>query len=357
MGLKARPSGAIAVTAAAVAVAFAVSPAQSSPPPAVTPRRPGPACRSPGCSSGETIRRNIKNGSEVTERLGNGSYRVTRCDRSGTVNHSMTVNPVRDPDGRFVLAPGETVEGRRITTLDYGDPRDPRWARVWRRVRAASRARGAGDTGHPPPDPAFDPSRRGVARAAAAGACDDGTFHENGARWADNRYPWRVNAKSFGNNKDTLEALKQGPKAWDNTNTNCDYGDTTKITPEYKGGTDHHAGSEDGVSTVDKGDIKSFGCEGALACARVWLKSDGSTAEADVRFSDELKWSNSGKDGAYDYRAVATHEFGHVIGLKDLDRPPGADDVPRHRPGRDRSPDARPRRRPRPPQALRVSSI
>ena len=31
-----------------------------------------------------------------------------------------------------------------------------------------------------------------------------------------------------------------------------------------------------------------------------------------------MKWSTSGKPGAYDYRSVATHEFGHFIGLSDL---------------------------------------
>ena len=147
----------------------------------------------------------------------------------------MTVDPVRDPDGRFILAPGEIVEGRRITTLDYGDPRDPRWAKIWRRVRARVAARVARVTpGRARRDPAFDPRTAAVARAraAAASACDDGTFIKNGARWAGNRYPRRLNAKSFGNNKGTLDALKQAPKTWDTTNTNCDYEDTTKITPE-----------------------------------------------------------------------------------------------------------------------------
>jgi hypothetical protein len=34
----------------------------------------------------------------------------------------MTGAPVRDPDGRRVLAPATIVRGDRLLTLDYGDP-------------------------------------------------------------------------------------------------------------------------------------------------------------------------------------------------------------------------------------------
>ena len=37
-----------------------------------------------------------------------------------------------------------------------------------------------------------------------------------------------------------------------------------------------------------------------------------------MRFSDSVKWTTNGAKGAYDYRSVATHEFGHAIGLGDL---------------------------------------
>ena len=61
----------------------------------------------------------------------------------------------------------------------------------------------------------------------------------------------------------------------------------------------------------------ALGCDGALACAMVW-RADNRIVEADIRFSNDVKWSNNGKSGAFDYRAVATHEFGHTIGLADL---------------------------------------
>jgi hypothetical protein len=49
----------------------------------------------------------------------------------------------------------------------------------------------------------------------------------------------------------------------------------------------------------------------------VWYDPSG-TVEADIRFSDQVRWSTSGAAGSYDYRSVATHEFGHFIGLSDL---------------------------------------
>ena len=37
-----------------------------------------------------------------------------------------------------------------------------------------------------------------------------------------------------------------------------------------------------------------------------------------MRFGDQFKWSNNGAAGKYDYRSIATHEFGHALGLSDL---------------------------------------
>jgi hypothetical protein len=199
--------------------------------------------------------------------------------------------------------------------MDYGDARDPRWAKAWRKVRSELHA-------------SILPATRGTARAdasfeaptsrmAAEGACDDGDFINNGESWPDGRYAWRWHAKSFGSNQDTFKALDQGYKAWDKTHTSCDYGDITTITPDYLGTTDRRAAEYDGVNVIDKGSVAAVDCKGSLACTRVW-HSNGHYLEADIRFSDKVKWTNSGKKGAYDYRAVATHEAGHLIGLADL---------------------------------------
>lgn len=282
----------------------------------------------------QTIRRGLRNGgNEVTEPLANGVYRVTRCDRAGALTSSMTVEPVPDPDGRRVLAPGAIVRGHRLLTLDYGDPRDPRWARVWRRVRARVAASVIAATrGSARPDSAFD--RRNVtgssvraaeaavfagpaAKGATGSSCDAGGYLKSGEIWPGHRYGWRWRASTFGSNGDILRAMELGAQAWDVTKNSCDFGDITTITPVYEGATDLAAGAQDNANTVDKGSVASFGCEGALACTQVWYSATGAV-EADIRFSDQVRWSTGGASGAYDYRAVATHEFGHFIGLSDL---------------------------------------
>jgi hypothetical protein len=162
-----------------------------------------------------------------------------------------------------------------------------------------------------------------IARAAAGGACDDGTHVAVGPRWKKFAYGWRWNASSFGKNYDTRDSLRRAQETWGITRTDCDYSDTTDLTPDYKGSTDHKAGKHDGVNTADKGDMKAVNCDGAVACNIQWRTDNDTYDEADTRFNKDLKWSNSGKDGAYDYRSVATHEFGHMLGLADLTDSPG----------------------------------
>jgi hypothetical protein len=279
-----------------------------------------------------TVRRRLANRNEVMEPLGKGAYRITRCDFEGRFTSSMTVARVPDPDGRRVLAPITIMDTRKTTSIRYGDPDDPRWARAWRRVRrlvAASVIRRT--RGRLRRDPAFKPRASAfgtlagpgpVARAAAGSACNDGTHIVNGPRWTDHRYAWRWRKSSFGNNYDTRDALKRSHAAWDTTFTDCDYDDVSKLTAEYKGSTNNPAGEFDDVNTADKGDVGKM-CPGAVACNVAWRVGEGELIESDTRFNKAMKWSNSGKDGAYDYRSTATHEFGHMIGLADLPDSPG----------------------------------
>ena len=325
------------LVALGVAAAFAAAPAPAA------RATDGPATAQAGAKRcvplggllvSRTVRRLLRNGgNEVTERLADGVYRVTRCNRAGALTSSMTVAPVRDPDGRRVLAPAEIVRGGRLLTLDYGDPRDPRWAKAWRRVRARVAASVTAATrGTARPDSAFNrrnatgssvraaeaaASGEPAAQGAATSPCDDRAYLKSGETWPNHRYGWRWRASRFGSNSDTLHAIELGAQAWDLTKDSCDFGDITTITPVYEGPTDLIAGAQDNVDTVDKGNMASFGCEGALACTQVWYAPTGAV-EADIRFSDRVKWSTSGKSGAYDYRSVATHEFGHFIGLSDL---------------------------------------
>ena len=62
-----------------------------------------------------TIRRNLKNGSEVTEPLSGDGYRITRCDTQGRTTISMTVLPIADTGGKRVPAP----RGDCATQVDH----------------------------------------------------------------------------------------------------------------------------------------------------------------------------------------------------------------------------------------------
>jgi Matrixin len=279
-----------------------------------------------------TVRRRLEDRNEVMEPLGKGAYRITRCDFDGRLTSSMTVARVPDADGRRVLAPITIMDRRKAVSIRYGDPSDPRWARLWRRVRLAVAATVLRRTrGRLRRDPAFRPRASAfgqlappgpVARVAAGPACDDATHIVNGPKWTDKGYAWRWRSSSFGDSYETRDALKSAHAAWDTTFTDCDYDDVTQLRAEYKGSTGKPAGAFDDVNTADKGDVGEL-CPGAVACNVAWRADDDELVESDTRFNKSMRWSNSGKDGAYDYRSVATHEFGHMIGLADLPDSPG----------------------------------
>ena len=285
---------------------------------------PTPAACLPagGLQVADTIRRALDDGSEVTEPLGPGAYRVTRCDDENHPRVTMTVLPLSDPDRGSVGVPAIVVRRGVIRSFDYGDVAEPTWVAEWRRARATVLASVIRATpGSPRRDPNFR-GRRATATAAASSACDDGGHEQNPGRWPDGRYSWKWNASSFGGNAATRDALQQGHEAWNKTLTDCSgIKDDTAMAAKYDGSTSRHAGEADGVNVVDRGKLTEDGCEGAIACTWTWWNSDSSYVETDTRFSSAVDWSNSGKTG-YDYRGVATHEFGHAIGLADLEDSP-----------------------------------
>src|SRR4051794_846738 len=91
-------AGVLAVTSGVCVAAASAGPA---------PRAGGDAHASTPCRPlggllvRSTIRRRIGDRNEVTERLGGGAYRVTRCDLKGRIARSMLVERIRDPDGGF----------------------------------------------------------------------------------------------------------------------------------------------------------------------------------------------------------------------------------------------------------------
>lgn len=91
----------------------------------------------------------------------------------------------------------------------------------------------------------------------------------------------------------------------------------------YAGTTSVKAAKLDGTNAILWKGITS----GALAITYVWYyTSTGQLVEADTVFNQNYKWDLinisagdcGGTNGAYDVQNIATHEFGHWIGLDDL---------------------------------------
>ena len=268
-----------------------------------------------------TIRRNLTNGSEVTEPLSGNGYRITRCNNHGQTTISMTVLPILDTAGKIELLPAVTVRPKLIIAPTYGDPvRDPRYRTVFHRALPKLLASVLPPTPGPArPDPNFKTPANVFAAAAAQSACKDNTHTESPGIWPDHHYQWRWNAKTFGENNGTRTALKKAHEQWDMTVTDCSMKDITNFTTHYAGTTTRHAGVYDGVSTIDKANLSKGPCgSSAIACTWVW-KTGESYIETDTRFATNVKWSNKGAAGTYDYQGIGAHEFGHSIGLSDLD--------------------------------------
>ena len=172
----------------------------------------------------ETIRRNLKNGTEVTEPLSGDGYRITRCDTKGKTTISMTVLPIADTDGKRVLLPAVTVRPKLIVAPTYGDPvRDTRYRAIFQ-PRACPSCWPACSRGQPGVPAAIRTSGTrapAFATAAAQSACNDKTHAASPGAWPENRYTWRWNAKTFGESSSTLTALKKAHEQWDRTVTDC----------------------------------------------------------------------------------------------------------------------------------------
>ncbi len=268
-----------------------------------------------------TIRRNLSNGSEVTEPLSGDGYRITRCDNQGKTTISMTVLPIVDTGGKIQLLPAVTVRPKLILSPTYGDPvGDPRYRKLFRRGLAKLLASVLPRTpGQATRDPHYKPAANVFATAAAQSACDDKTHTQSPGTWPESKYNWRWNPKTFGDNSTTLTAFKKAHEQWDLTVTDCNMKDITNFTTHYDGTTTRHAGVNDGISTIDKADLSKSPCgSSSIACTWVWRRQDA-YIETDTRFGTDVKWSNKGSSGTYDYQGIGAHEFGHSIGLSDLD--------------------------------------
>ncbi|MFA6587887.1 MAG: matrixin family metalloprotease [Patescibacteria group bacterium] len=112
---------------------------------------------------------------------------------------------------------------------------------------------------------------------------------------------------------DFRNAIANSTSTWEaNSSSQWTYGGTTNIKRSAK----------DGVNLV------AFGsASGGIAVTRTWYwTGTGEVAESDMIFSSSLAWSITspsagdcgGAANTYDVQNIATHEFGHQVGLNDL---------------------------------------
>jgi len=291
--------------------------------------------------------------SEVTEYLARGEYRVTRCGRNGRPEVSQTVSPIVDPDGGVTLVTTKREEPGVVMEALYGDPAEHSWAEDFRATRAARRAAIIAPTVPSPTPPSAVPStvpaapapaqaqapagKNGpaasaeaparkdaqaadeglTARAAVAGdACSNSQYALWLDGWTSRNYGYYVNRSRFNWNDTTVSSLIVSHTNWDRTSNSCGLSDITNLASWHLGSTASTIHTyPDGVSVVDRGNMASVGCAGALACTYVFTNGAGTIVETDQRYSDSITFSNVGAAGAYDYQAVGTHESGHGIGL------------------------------------------
>jgi hypothetical protein len=298
-----------------------------------------PTCTPPGQLRSADVARAERpdGGSEITEYLAGGAYRVTRCGAGGRLVVSQTVSPIADPDGGVALVPTETeAPGRSVSTL-YGDPAEPTWSNEFRAARAALRAAVIAPTApSATPPTVVEPSapaapaattRSGGRRAArpgglmaraalAADGCTNSQYQMWTGVWAARSYGYQINRGRFNFNDTTVASLVDGHRAWDLTRNSCGLNDITNLTSGYVGSTANTIHSyPDGYSITDKGDLASVGCAGALACTWNFTNAWGAATETDQRYNQSIAFSNVGAAGAYDYESISTHESGHSIGL------------------------------------------
>lgn len=58
---------------------------------------------------------------------------------------------------------------------------------------------------------------------------------------------------------------------------------------------------------------------GYVGIAATWASSSGVVSECDINLNMYYSWANSAQSGCYDVYSIILHEFGHPLGLADLD--------------------------------------
>lgn len=140
---------------------------------------------------------------------------------------------------------------------------------------------------------------------------DDTHYELWGGYLVDGTVSYYVNPDvSLVTDGDPVDAVNGAAEAWDSI--------TADELFSYDGSTNENWYAEDGQNTIS---WVKFRPRNYIAVAVIWYDSDTMIIwEFDIIFNTFHKWGINlvEGDGAFDIQNIATHEFGHPVGLGDL---------------------------------------
>lgn len=157
---------------------------------------------------------------------------------------------------------------------------------------------------------------------AALAPCTDAAFTLGGWRWTTT-FQWSLAARPIPTNlrrKAVARSLVMAVTNMTDAHNDCGRPDQVSAAAVYLGTTDRRPGvtMTGGCGASDGWNVVGFGRlpKGITGLTCVWTIGDR-IVEADVRLNTRFPWATSLAtcDGEVMVEAVATHEFGHVLGL------------------------------------------
>jgi len=288
-------------------------------------------------------------GIETTLFYSQDDYWVLRCDSQGTIVSGQRVMSVETPTGQMRLHTAQisTTGDGSLETLSwlYPSPTDPIWVSEWSTERSTAIAATLPPTKVLGQEPTVtERSNAGASSSSANPRCDAGIgFYTRDpyATWPDDRMEYEINPANHPGATAQISGrvtkrMVDGARTWTQTLDACGQRKTDRFKAVLTSTT-----STRGFSSSDRHNVVAFlpaaqaeqfcgrtDDKTALACANVKTSPGifGLTSvdirDADIVFSRKFQWSSgltscSFVSGAavYDVWDVATHEFGHGLGL------------------------------------------
>jgi len=120
---------------------------------------------------------------------------------------------------------------------------------------------------------------------------------------------------AYLNEQEAVNDIEASSQEWDD-NTTCSYTTNANLFGDIK--TDNSAvyGNYDETNAIDFGTLDY---PNAIAITSIWYsRRTKAILEYDIRFNTAFYWSTNGAPDKMDIQNIATHEFGHAVGLDDI---------------------------------------